>query len=137
MEDELAIPSTFGRLDFLPRFKILITIPSDGGYAVVEPQNRGELKEHIMKTTRVPYLTGWGFLMPEAERDADGNQIVYSMGFFLAPKVRSRIESATDVRNPCSYLQSGTVSKASTDSMGKREELRVSNSCLLSKDRSE
>jgi len=73
----------------LPRIKVLITTLSDGGYKVVESRNRNELKENILATTWVPYLTGWGFLVPTDERDAKTEQLGYLDGGFsrtLHPK---------------------------------------------------
>jgi hypothetical protein len=43
----------------IPRIKVLVTNLS-GGFEVVEATNRKELKDSIIKTTWVPYLTGWG-----------------------------------------------------------------------------
>ncbi len=69
-------------LDFLLRIKILVTTPLEDGYKVLEPKNRNELKEYILRTTWVPYLTGWGWLMPTTERDANGHQELYLDGGF-------------------------------------------------------
>lgn len=68
------------RKDFLPRIKILVTTLSDG-YRVVESRNRKELKENIMKTTWVPFLTGWG-VMPTTETDENNHKMVYLDGGF-------------------------------------------------------
>lgn len=43
----------------IPRIKVLVTTLS-GKFEVVEASNREELKESIIHTTWVPYLTGWG-----------------------------------------------------------------------------
>ncbi len=82
MEDDNAVSDTCDGLNFLPRIKILVTTPTDDGYTVLESRNRNELKEDIMRTTWIPYLTGGGLLMPTTERDADGNQMVYLDGAF-------------------------------------------------------
>lgn len=91
------IPGACGRRNFLPRLKILVTTLSDSGdcyYKVVESKNRKELKENILRTTWILYLTGWGFHMPTTsttERDEKSNnqQLVYLDGAFsrtLHPK---------------------------------------------------
>jgi len=94
---------------FLPRIKILVTTISDG-YQVVEAKNRQELKEHIMKTTFVPYLTGWGlFLRTNTNDDDDDDMQFYLDGGFsrmLHPKcdielhVPIMIETLFDTFNP-------------------------------------
>ena len=67
---------------FLPRFKILVTTPSDG-FQVVESRNRKQLKENILRTTWIPYLTGWGFHMPNAiDHGSNGSKPVYLDGAF-------------------------------------------------------
>mmetsp|Transcript_4924 Transcript_4924/g.9152 ORF Transcript_4924/g.9152 Transcript_4924/m.9152 type:complete len:209 (-) Transcript_4924:1196-1822(-) len=55
----------------LPRIKVLVTTVS-GGLKVVEATNRQELKDGILKTTWVPYLTGWGFSVDEEDVYLDG-----------------------------------------------------------------
>jgi hypothetical protein len=60
---------------FLPRIKVLVTTMSDG-FRVEEPQDIHHLKELIIRTTWVPYLTGWGFLS-----DAQSNDIYLDGGF--------------------------------------------------------
>jgi hypothetical protein len=57
---------------FLPRIKVLVTTVSDG-FRVEEAQNRQHLKELIIKTTWVPYLTGWGFLSDDDNDHDNGN----------------------------------------------------------------
>lgn len=56
---------------FLPRIKVLVTTFSDG-FRVEEAQTREELRDLIVKTTWVPYLTGWGFSADEREVFLDG-----------------------------------------------------------------
>lgn len=43
----------------LPRMKVLVSTSSEG-FKIIEPTNRQELKDRIIKTTWLPYLTGWG-----------------------------------------------------------------------------
>jgi hypothetical protein len=43
----------------LPRIKVLVSTSSEG-FKIIEPTNRQELKDSIIKTTWLPYLTGWG-----------------------------------------------------------------------------
>ena len=44
----------------IPRIKVLVTT-AYGGLQVLEASSRQELKDSILKTTFVPFLTGWGF----------------------------------------------------------------------------
>lgn len=65
---------TCGRRNFLPRLKILVTSLSDErGYTVLESNDRNELKENILSTTWVPYLTGWGFRIPNSTDKPEGD----------------------------------------------------------------
>ena len=80
VEEQLSFTDDHGNLNFLPRMKILVTTPFGDGYVVLEPTNRNELKEYILRTTWVPYLTGWGWLMPTTQPDADGHQELYLDG---------------------------------------------------------
>jgi hypothetical protein len=59
----------------LPRIKVLVTTMS-GGVQIFEPTNRQELKDSMIKTTWIPYVTGWGFL---SEREND--DIYFDGGF--------------------------------------------------------
>jgi hypothetical protein len=43
----------------LPRIKVLVSTSSEG-FKIIEPTNRQELKDSIIKTTWLPFLTGWG-----------------------------------------------------------------------------
>lgn len=51
----------------LSRIKVLVTTLSDGGFKVLEPSSRQDLKESILKTTWVPYLTGWGLPLDDED----------------------------------------------------------------------
>ena len=62
----------------LPRIKVLVTTMS-GGYQIVEPKNRQELKDSMIKTTWVPYITGFG--LSPSEDDENTNDIYLDGGF--------------------------------------------------------
>lgn len=50
----------------IQRMKVLVTTAS-GSVEIIEASSRQELKDSIMKTTWVPYLTGWG--IPRENKD--------------------------------------------------------------------
>jgi hypothetical protein len=56
---------------FIPRIKVLVTTAS-GGLQVMEASTRQQLKDGILKTTWVPYLTGWGLCLDEEDVYLDG-----------------------------------------------------------------
>lgn len=70
----------------LPNIKILVTSQKDG-HQVRQPQNRTDLKDLLIKTTWVPYLTGWGFL-------SEGDDIYLDGGFsrYLHPLCEYRLD---------------------------------------------
>ena len=73
---------------FLPRIKVLVTTVSGKGFRVEEATDRQHLKELIIRTTWVPYLTGWGFLS-----DEHTDEIYLDGGFsrMLHPKCESSL----------------------------------------------
>lgn len=70
----------------LPNLKILVTSQRDG-HQVREARNRTELKDLLIKTTWVPYLTGWGFM-------SDEDDVYYDGGFsrLLHPECSHRLD---------------------------------------------
>jgi len=73
---------------FLPRIKVLVTTVSGDGFRIEEAKDRHHLKELIIRTTWVPYLTGWGLLA-----DEHTDEIYLDGGFsrMLHPKCESSL----------------------------------------------
>lgn len=71
MNNLISIPSFHDDDDFpkhrqleaiLPKIKLLVTSPKHGGTEVKEATNREEFIDLMIKTTWLPFVTGWGIL---------------------------------------------------------------------------
>lgn len=63
--------------EFLPRLNIISTNMRSGA-VVQQPSNRSELISLLLRTTRIPFLTGRGWLQDGSERYIDGGFSRYS-----------------------------------------------------------
>ncbi|KAG7351618.1 hypothetical protein IV203_010978 [Nitzschia inconspicua] len=74
--------------NIIPRIKVLVTTLS-GRVEIVQANNVQELKDGIIKTTWVPYLTGWGF-----PRDTTSGATFVDGGFsrFWHPRCETRLD---------------------------------------------
>ena len=92
--------------DSISRIKVLVTSASKG-LEVYEASSRQELKDSILKTTKVPYLTASGFTEP----DEDDIYLDGGFGRVLHPKCETDLylpliwETVAHVFNPALSLE--------------------------------